>query len=67
MGMFQPKGRIRFAFGEPIETHFTLADNNEQRNAYIHDIAELIDAQIYKNFKLLMKRLASLDTEAESA
>jgi len=61
MGMFQPKGRIRFAFGEPIETHFTLAENNEQRNAYIHDIAELIDNQIYKNFKLWPNNYVAYD------
>ncbi|HPF52389.1 MAG TPA: 1-acyl-sn-glycerol-3-phosphate acyltransferase [Draconibacterium sp.] len=61
MGMFQPKGRIRFAFGDPIETHFTLAENNEQRNAYIHDIAEIIDAQIYKNFKLWPNNYVAYD------
>lgn len=61
MGMFQPKGRIRFAFGDPIETHFTLAENNEQRNAYIHDIAELIDTQIYKNFKLWPNNYVAYD------
>jgi glycerol-3-phosphate O-acyltransferase len=51
-GMFAPKGRIRFSFGEPIETHWARAENNEQRNKYIEDIATLIDNQIYANFKL---------------
>ncbi len=61
MGMFAPKGRMRFAFGEPIETHFTLAQNNEQRNKYIRDIAELIDNQIYKNFKLWPSNYVAYD------
>lgn len=61
MGMFQPKGRIRFAFGDPIETHFTLAENNEQRNKYIRDIADIIDTQIYKNFKLWPNNYVAYD------
>jgi len=61
MGMFAPKGRIRFAFGDPIETHYTLAQNNEQRNKYIRDIAELIDQQIYKNFKLWPSNYVAYD------
>lgn len=61
MGMFAPKGRIRFAFGEPIETHYALAQNNEQRNAYVRNIADLIDAQIYKNFKLWPSNYVAYD------
>ena len=61
MGMFAPKGRIRFAFGDPIETHYTLAQNNEQRNKYIRNIAELIDEQIYKNFKLWPSNYVAYD------
>lgn len=61
MGMFQPKGRIRFAFGDPIETHFTLAENNEQRNKYIRDIADIIDTQIYKNYKLWPNNYVAYD------
>lgn len=52
MGMFAPKGRMRFTFGDPIKTHFTKAENAEQRNKYLKDLAGLIDNQIYKNFKL---------------
>ncbi|MFV0592948.1 MAG: 1-acyl-sn-glycerol-3-phosphate acyltransferase [Draconibacterium sp.] len=61
MGMFAPKGRMRFAFGEPIETHFARAENNEQRNKYIRDIAEMIDTQIYKNFKLWPSNYVAYD------
>ncbi|WP_319479424.1 1-acyl-sn-glycerol-3-phosphate acyltransferase [uncultured Draconibacterium sp.] len=61
MGMFAPKGRMRFAFGTPIETHFELAKNNEQRNAYIRRLAEMIDDQIYKNYKLWPSNFAAYD------
>lgn len=61
MGMFAPKGRIRFAFGKPIETHFTVTKNNEERNKYIRNIAELIDEQIYKNFKLWPSNYVAYD------
>ena len=61
MGMFAPKGRIRFAFGDPIKTNFTLAENNEQRNKYIRNIAEMIDEQIYRNFKLWPSNYVAYD------
>lgn len=61
MGMFAPKGRIRFAFGEPIKTNFTKAENAEQRNKYLKDLATLIDNQIYKNFKLWPSNYVAYD------
>ncbi len=61
MGMFAPKGRIRFAFGDPIKTNFTQAENNEQRNKYIRNIAEMIDEQIYKSFKLWPSNYVAYD------
>ncbi len=61
MGMFSPKGRMRFVFGEPIETNFAMADNAEQRNAYLKDLGDLIDAQIYKNFKLWPSNYVAYD------
>ncbi|WP_167614468.1 1-acyl-sn-glycerol-3-phosphate acyltransferase [Maribellus sediminis] len=61
MGMFAPKGNIRFAFGDPIKTNFALAENNEQRNKYIRSIAEMIDTQIYKNFKLWPSNYVAYD------
>ena len=61
MGMFAPKGRMRFAFGTPIETQFELTKNNEQRNAYIRQLAEMIDEQIYKNYKLWPSNFVAYD------
>ncbi len=61
MGMFNPKGRICFAFGDVIETHFEIAKTNEQRNKYLKDLAELIDDQIYRNFKLWPNNYVAYD------
>lgn len=61
MGMFTPKGRMHFVFGEPIKTNFALADNAEQRNKYLKDLGDLIDAQIYKNFKLWPNNYVAYD------
>jgi 1-acyl-sn-glycerol-3-phosphate acyltransferase len=52
MGMFNPKGRMRFSFGKPIEVDFGEAKTKEQKNQQIKELAELIDQQIYTNFKL---------------
>ena len=54
MGMFNPKGRIRFSFGKPIEIDFDDANSKskEQQNKIALEIAEKIDHQIYSNYKL---------------
>jgi hypothetical protein len=52
MGMFNPKGRMRFSFGKPIEIDFKEVKSGEQKNQQLKELAELIDRQIYANFKL---------------
>jgi 1-acyl-sn-glycerol-3-phosphate acyltransferase len=54
MGMFNPKGRMRFSFGKPIELDLESGNpkSKEQQNKIAQDIAEKIDNQIYANYKL---------------
>ncbi len=54
MGMFNPKGRMRFSFGSPLEIpeDYGEAKTKEEQNAIIQDIADKIDQQIYSNYKL---------------
>ena len=52
MGMFNPKGRMRFTFGNPIQIDFEEAKSTKEKNKQIQDLADLIDKQIYTNFKL---------------
>ncbi len=52
MGIFNPKGRMRFSFGTPINFPAVEASNKEQKNQQVKQLAELIDRQIYSNYKL---------------
>ncbi|HSO85384.1 MAG TPA: 1-acyl-sn-glycerol-3-phosphate acyltransferase [Draconibacterium sp.] len=54
MGMFNPKGRMRFSFGKPIELDLESGNpkSKEQQNKIAQEIAEKIDNQIYANYKL---------------
>lgn len=61
MGMFNPKGRMRFAFGDPVKIDFEEAKTKEQQNKQIQDLTEIIDKQIYKNFKLWPNNYVAYD------
>ena len=54
MGMFNPKGRMRFSFGKPIEIDMENGNpkSKELQNKIAQEIAEKIDHQIYANYKL---------------
>lgn len=54
MGMFNPKGRMRFSFGTPLELPESFGEEKtkEQQNRIIQEIADKIDNQIYTNYKL---------------
>lgn len=54
MGMFNPKGRMRFSFGKPIEMEMENGNpkSKELQNKIAQEIAEKIDQQIYANYKL---------------
>lgn len=51
-GLVRPKGRIHFAFGEPITSQIDLIAGEETISAQIEKLADHIDHQIYSNFKL---------------
>lgn len=61
MGMFNPKGRIRFSFGQPIEVNFKQVKTKELQNQQIKELAEKIDNQIYANFKLWPNNFIAYD------
>lgn len=61
MGMFNPKGRMRFAFGDPINIDFEKAESKEKQNKLVKDLAGLIDKQIYANFKLWPNNYVAYD------
>lgn len=54
MGMFNPKGRMRFSFGKPVEIEHESGNpkSKELQNKVAQEIADKIDQQIYTNYKL---------------
>ena len=61
MGMFQPKGRMRFSFGEQIKVDFSEAKSKEKRNKMAQELAQRIDHQIYSNYKLWPSNYVAYD------
>jgi len=61
MGMFNPKGRMRFTFGEPIEINFEEEKSKEKNNQQIQELADQIDRQIYSNYKLWPNNYVAYD------
>lgn len=51
-GLTRPKGHVHFGFGEPINACIDRIDKNETIQRQIEQIAEIVDYQIYNNFKL---------------
>lgn len=52
MGMFNPKGRMRFVFGKPIQLENSESKTADQKNQLVKQLANEIDRQIYLNYKL---------------
>jgi 1-acyl-sn-glycerol-3-phosphate acyltransferase len=63
MGMFNPKGRMRFTFGKPleIETEIGNPKSRELQNKMAQEIAEKIDHQIWANYKLWPNNYVAYD------
>ena len=51
-GLTRPKGRVHFAFGKPIDAQLDEIANAENSQEAIQQLADRIDACIYKNYKL---------------
>ena len=51
-GLVRPKGRVHFGFGEPITSQIDLIRKDEPISNQIEKLAEIIDSNIYSNFKL---------------
>lgn len=51
-GLMNPKGRINFAFGRPMQTAIDVMDKKEQLSEKIEALADYIDQRIYRNYKL---------------
>ena len=52
IGIKQAKGKIHVAFGKPIQEELVEIDKSSNDNEKIKTLVNLIDKQIYKNYKL---------------
>ena len=51
-GVMQPKGRIHFSFGNPLNIRIDELTANKNNNEIIQSITAYIDKRIYANYKL---------------
>ena len=50
-GLMNPKGRVHFSFGNPINTKLADLTNDKKNNEAINAIASYIDKRIHTNYK----------------
>ena len=51
-GMLNPKGRVHFGFGNPVNWKIDELCTNKNKNEVIQSVVEYIDKRIYYNYKL---------------
>lgn len=51
-GIVTPKGRIHFALGSPLNKFLDTIETEKFNNSYLSLVAQQIDKEIYKNYKL---------------
>jgi len=67
-GLTSHKGRIHVAMGTPINEDILKIDNsNINNNEFVSKVAELVDVQIYTNYKLWSSNYLAFDLLNDSA
>ncbi len=65
-GLTRPKGRVHFAFGRPIDAQLDKLVNPDNNNESIQQLADYIDACIYRNYKLWPNNYLAADLLTDS-
>ena len=65
-GIMQPKGRIHMTVGKPIENELTEIEKIGNENEKIKSLVNIIDEQIYSNYKLWPVNYIAIDIANES-
>jgi hypothetical protein len=60
-GLTQPKGRIHIAIGAPVNNSLLELENEGSINLKINRLANLIDSEIYRNYKLRPNNYIAFD------
>lgn len=66
-GLVNPKGKVHFAFGEPIDRQINTFAKETTIGEQIEKLADYIDQQIYLNFKLWPNNYIAEDLLNESS
>ena len=51
-GLLQPKGRVHFAVGHPINPELAALDESHDKAAVARDVCRMIDCQIHSGYKI---------------
>lgn len=65
-GLTRPKGRVHFAFGEPIDPQLDEFEKVSNNGESFQKLAEYIDECIYRNYKLWPNNYLAADLLADS-
>jgi hypothetical protein len=65
-GIMQPKGRVNFGFGNPLNLRIEEVVQGKNNNEAIQAIVEYIDKRIYANYKLWPNNYIAADLLASS-
>jgi hypothetical protein len=60
-GITQPKGRIHVSIGKPAGLFLDNLDQNDSINNRINKLAEMIDAEVYRHYRLWPNNYIALD------
>lgn len=60
-GITQPKGRIQMSLGRPVSHYLDQVDEKATLNEKINKLAELIDAEVYRHYKLFPNNYIAYD------
>jgi hypothetical protein len=60
-GITQPKGRIQMSIGKPVNLYLDQADEKDTLNNKLIRLAELIDAEVYRHYKLWPNNYIAFD------
>jgi hypothetical protein len=60
-GITQPKGRIQLSVGRPVNSYIKQIDEKDTLNNKLSRLAEMIDAEIYRHYKLWPNNYIAFD------
>ena len=60
-GLLQPKGRVHFEIGTPINPFIEATTENDDKNVIAREVCQLVDCQIHAGYKLFPINYVAFD------